>query len=52
MVTVPALPGCINEGKTRDEARMHIREAIAIYLEPLEDDLVTQTEAEQVELVV
>lgn len=33
---VPALPGCISQGKTRDEALANIREAIAAYLESLE----------------
>jgi len=30
---VPALPGCISEGDTRDEALANIREAILLYLE-------------------
>lgn len=34
-ITVPALPGCISEGNTLDEARRNIREAIALYLEPV-----------------
>jgi predicted RNase H-like HicB family nuclease len=29
---VPALPGCISEGDTLDEARANIREAIELYL--------------------
>ncbi|MFO1430653.1 MAG: type II toxin-antitoxin system HicB family antitoxin [Candidatus Competibacteraceae bacterium] len=33
---VPALPGCISQGKTRDEAIKNIKEAIAVYLESLE----------------
>jgi predicted RNase H-like HicB family nuclease len=36
-VFVPALPGCISEGNTLDEARENIREAIALYLEPAEE---------------
>jgi predicted RNase H-like HicB family nuclease len=35
---VPALPGCISEGDTLEEARRHIREAIDLYLEPIEDE--------------
>jgi len=31
---VPALPGCISEGNSRDEALSNIREAIELYLEP------------------
>jgi predicted RNase H-like HicB family nuclease len=32
---VPALPGCISQGATRDEALKNIREAIAGYLDSL-----------------
>jgi predicted RNase H-like HicB family nuclease len=35
---VPALPGCISEGNSRDEALSNIREAIELYLEPVDDD--------------
>lgn len=34
---VPALPGCISQGATRDEALANIREAIAGYLASLEE---------------
>ena len=49
---VPALPGCISEGSTREEALKNIREAIELYLEPVEDDTAHQPEAERLELVV
>jgi predicted RNase H-like HicB family nuclease len=39
-VYVPALPGCISEGDTEGEALANIQEAIEIYLEPVEDDLI------------
>jgi predicted RNase H-like HicB family nuclease len=39
-VFVPTLPGCISEGDTADEAMRNIREAIELYLEPVEDDFV------------
>jgi predicted RNase H-like HicB family nuclease len=32
---VPALPGCISQGRTREEAIQNIQEAIAGYLESL-----------------
>jgi predicted RNase H-like HicB family nuclease len=35
---VPALPGCITEGDTVDEALQNAREAIELYLEPVEDE--------------
>lgn len=36
-VTVPSLPGCITEGNTKKEALKNIKEAILLYLEPVED---------------
>ena len=33
-VYVPALPGCVSEGDTIQEALQNIREAIELYLEP------------------
>jgi predicted RNase H-like HicB family nuclease len=34
---VPSLPGCISQGKTRDEALANIREAIALHIEVLQE---------------
>ena len=36
---VPTLPGCISEGDTADDALASVREAIELYLEPVDDDL-------------
>ena len=36
-VFVPELLGCISEGETKDEALKNIKEAIELYLEPVED---------------
>jgi predicted RNase H-like HicB family nuclease len=33
VVSVPALPGCISQGDTREEALANIREAISLYVE-------------------
>jgi predicted RNase H-like HicB family nuclease len=41
-VHVPALPGCVSEGETVEDALANIREAIELYLEPVEDDWVAQ----------
>jgi len=38
-VYVPSLPGCISEGDSKQEALENIREAIELYLEPVEDDM-------------
>ena len=38
-VYVPSFPGCISEGETREEAMRNIQEAIELYLEPADDDL-------------
>ena len=35
VVEVPVLPGCVSQGKTRDEALRNIREAIELYIESL-----------------
>jgi predicted RNase H-like HicB family nuclease len=47
---VPALPGCITQGNTRDEAVKNVREAIAAYLESLEahDDPVPPPISEEI----
>ena len=37
---VPSLPGCISEGDTEEEALANIKEAIELYLEPVEDDYI------------
>jgi predicted RNase H-like HicB family nuclease len=39
-VYVPSLPGCISEGETVEDALTNVREAIELYLEPVEDDWV------------
>jgi predicted RNase H-like HicB family nuclease len=51
-VYVPALPGCISEGETTEEALTNIREAIELYLEPVDDDwvLTENVAVEEIEL--
>jgi len=49
-VYVPSLPGCLSEGDTKEEALANIKEAIELYLEPVEDDLMALPKAEVVEL--
>ena len=54
-VTVPALPGCITEGDTFDEAKANAIEAIELYLEsltmdgePIPEDISSQPISEKV----
>jgi predicted RNase H-like HicB family nuclease len=34
---VPSLPGCVSQGKTREEALANIQEAIALHVEVLQE---------------
>jgi predicted RNase H-like HicB family nuclease len=34
----PSLPGCVSQGKTKEEAIANIKEAIAAYIGALEED--------------
>ena len=49
---VPSLPGCISEGDTIEEAMKNIREAIELYLEPLDEDLAVKEGAVVKELAL
>ncbi|OIP64681.1 MAG: HicB family protein [Nitrospirae bacterium CG_4_9_14_3_um_filter_53_35] len=51
-VIVPALPGCISEGDTREKALTNIKEAIELYLEPVDDDLDFAQDAEFLDIAV
>ena len=37
-VEVPALPGCVSQGKIKEEALANIKEAIELHLECLKED--------------
>ena len=50
--TVPSLPGCISEGNTQKEAVKNIKEAIELYLEPIEDDIEYNPKAKILEVAV
>ncbi len=34
----PSLPGCISQGDTKEKAVQNIKEAIAVYIDALEED--------------
>lgn len=49
---VPSLPGCVSQGKTRDEALANIQEAIALHVEVLQErgERVPDDQVEMVEV--
>ncbi len=47
---VPSLPGCISEGDSPEEAMANIQEAVSLYLEPVDDDLVLDDRAQVMEI--
>jgi len=51
-IYVPSLPGCISVGETKEEALSNIQEAIQLYLEPVEDDWLSDEHALMQEIVV
>ena len=53
VATVPALPGCVSQGDTREEALTSIREAADLYIEDCiasGDPVPTEADREYVEL--
>lgn len=38
VVECPSLPGCVSQGKTKEEALKNIKEAIELYIEVLKED--------------
>jgi predicted RNase H-like HicB family nuclease len=51
-VYVPSLPGCISEGDTKEDALVNIKEAIRLYLESVEDDMLVDERAAVQEIEV
>ncbi len=55
VATVPALPGCVSQGRTRRQALRNAKEAIEAYIEALMEDglpVPTQTDSEVVDVEV
>ena len=53
IVECPAIPGCVSQGKTKDEALDNIKEAIALCLEVrAEKGLPLTVETQQIEVTV
>ncbi len=51
-VHAPSLPGCISGGDTKVEALNNIKEAIELYIEPVEDDLICGANNEVMEVAI
>ncbi len=49
---IPSLPGCISEGRTKAETLRNIKEAIYLYLEPVEDELVSSRSKQLAEITL
>jgi len=50
-VFVPSLPGCISEGETIDECLVNIKEAIELWFEPNENDLIIYKDNVKIETI-
>lgn len=52
IAAVPSLPGCLRQGKTREEALANIQEAIALHIEVLQErgEIVPYDHVEMVEV--
>ncbi len=52
IVECPSIPGCVSQGKTRDEALINVQEAIALCLEVrAEQGLPLTVETRQIEVL-
>jgi predicted RNase H-like HicB family nuclease len=50
-VTVPSLPGCISQGKTKEKALENIKEAIELHLSALAEEGVPLKDKKEVAMV-
>ena len=53
VVKVPALPGCVSQGDTKEEATENIKEAVALYIEHLKsfgEDIPREVDTAYIEL--
>lgn len=50
--SVPALPGCVSDGRTEAEARVNIRESMSLWLEGKDDLAIEALSPEQKEHLV
>ena len=50
-VYVPSLPGCISQGETVEESLENIKEAIQLWLEPDENELIIYKDNVKIEKI-
>lgn len=50
-VYVPSLQGCISQGETAEEALKNIKEAIELWLEPNENELIAFNDNVKTEII-
>jgi len=50
-VTVPSLPGCISQGKTKKEALENVKEAIELHVSSLAEDGIPLKEKKDIQTV-
>jgi len=48
---VPSLPGCISEGETIEESMENLKEAIKLWLEPNENELIIYKDNVKIETI-
>ena len=51
VVYVPALPGCVSQGETREEALKNIKEAIEVYLDVDDAEIEAEIKGKKAEVV-
>ena len=51
VVYVPALPGCVSQGETREEALENIKEAIEVYLDIDDAEIEAEIKGKKAEVV-
>jgi len=51
-VYVPSLPGCISEGEDKQSALANIKEAIELYLEPIDDEIINSNNSHIEEVII
>ena len=50
-IYIPSLPGCISQGETKEEALKNIKEAIELWLEPDENELIVYSDKVKTETI-